>query len=252
MCSVIILRRPQTAWPVMIGANRDEMAGRPWRAPGRHWPDRPNVVAGIDLLAGGSWLGLNDEGVVAAVLNREGTLGPADGRRSRGELVLEALDHDDAAAAAEALEHLDTRAYRPFNLMIADDRDAFCLSHRGNDAGQRLRAEPIPVGVSMITAVDRDDPRDPRLRFYRPQFAAATPPEPETDSWTAWEALLARPDAEPGADTRGAMCFQTPSGFGTSSSSLIALPNRRQASRPARWRFAAGRPGETPWQPVAV
>jgi len=103
MCTLVILRRPDHRWPVLIGANRDEMIDRPWDPPGRHWPDRPEVVAGLDKLAGGSWLGINDWGVAAAVLNRHGSLGPAPGIRSRGELVLEALDHADAAAAAEAL-----------------------------------------------------------------------------------------------------------------------------------------------------
>ena len=70
MCSIVILFRPGHDWPVLIGANRDEMQDRPWRAPGRHWADRPEAVAGIDLLAGGSWLGINAQGVVAAVSNR--------------------------------------------------------------------------------------------------------------------------------------------------------------------------------------
>ena len=77
MCSVVILYRPDHAWPLILGANRDEMANRPWAPPARHWPDRRNVVAGLDKLAGGSWLGLNDEGVVAAIMNRMNTLGPA-------------------------------------------------------------------------------------------------------------------------------------------------------------------------------
>ena len=62
MCTLVILRRPGHDWPVVIGANRDEMAGRPWRGPGRHWPDRPEVTAGQDELAGGTWLGLNEHG----------------------------------------------------------------------------------------------------------------------------------------------------------------------------------------------
>ena len=85
MCTLVILRRPDHRWPVLIGANRDEMIDRPWQPPGRHWPDRPDVVAGLDALAGGSWLGVNDWGVAAAVLNRHGSLGPAPDRRSRGE-----------------------------------------------------------------------------------------------------------------------------------------------------------------------
>ena len=54
MCTLVILRRPEHAWPVIIGANRDEMIDRPAKPPGRHWPDRAEVVAGLDLLAGGS------------------------------------------------------------------------------------------------------------------------------------------------------------------------------------------------------
>src|SRR5260370_39144646 len=55
MCTLVILRRPDHRWPVLIGANRDEMIDRPWEPPGRHWPDRPEVVAGLDRLAGGAW-----------------------------------------------------------------------------------------------------------------------------------------------------------------------------------------------------
>src|SRR3984893_11344659 len=149
MCSLVILRRPGHRWPVLIGANRDEMIDRPWEPPGPHWPDRAEVVAGLDRLAGGSWLGVNDWGVAAAVLNRHGTLGPAPGQRSRGELVLEALDHADAVAAAEALSHLDPAAYRTFNLIVADERDAFWLRHAG---GARIELHPLKDGLSIIAA----------------------------------------------------------------------------------------------------
>ena len=45
MCTLVILRRPRHRWPVLIGANRDEMIDRPSKPPGRHWSDRPEVVA---------------------------------------------------------------------------------------------------------------------------------------------------------------------------------------------------------------
>ena len=121
LCSVVILRRPGHDWPLILAANRDEMRMRAWDPPGRHWPDRPEILAGRDHLSNGSWLGINDHGVVAAVLNRQGSLGPEPGKRSRGELVLEALDHSDAEVAVEQLRHLDPRAYRSFNLVIADN-----------------------------------------------------------------------------------------------------------------------------------
>ena len=128
MCTLVLLRRPGHAWPLILAANRDEMRGRPWTPPARHWPDRPEVIAGRDDLAGGTWLGLNDHGVVAGVLNRRGSLGPAPGMRSRGELALDALDHADAALAAAALASLDARAFRPFNLVIADDHFVLALA----------------------------------------------------------------------------------------------------------------------------
>src|SRR5947199_3266361 len=119
------------------------MVARPADPPARHWPDRAEIVAGRDRLAGGSWLGLNDWGVAAAILNRHGSLGPAAGLRSRGELVLEALDHADAVAAAAALSHLDPAAYRTFNLIVADNCDGFWLRHDGTG---RIAAHPLADG----------------------------------------------------------------------------------------------------------
>ncbi|WP_044564140.1 NRDE family protein [Azospirillum sp. B4] len=256
MCSVIILRRPGHAWPLIVAANRDEMNTRPWLPPARHWPDRPEVVAGKDELADGSWCGLNDSGVLAAVLNREGTLGPAAGKRSRGELVLEALD--DADAPVEALSDLDTRAYRPFNLLLADNRDAWLLDHAGEAGRTRVRVTPIPEGVSMITAKGLNAADCPRTRRYRPLFAAAPAPDPEaarsSGSWGAeWEMLLASRVSGEGDDPREALCIVTPpiegkGAFETTSSSLIALPAMDRAGVLPRWRFAAGRPDQVPFQ----
>jgi len=77
MCTLVILRRPDHSWPVIIAANRDEMIDRPWLPPAHHWPDRPEAVGGLDVLAGGSWLAVNRHGVAAGILNRVGTPMPA-------------------------------------------------------------------------------------------------------------------------------------------------------------------------------
>jgi hypothetical protein len=259
MCSVILLRTPGATWPLVLAGNRDEMAGRPWKAPGRHWPDRPNVVAGLDELAGGSWMGLNDEGVVAVALNRMNTLGPETGKRSRGELVLDALDHADAADAATALSHLDTRAYRPFNLVIADNRDAYVLVHRG---GGRNRPEVLPVdeGVHMLTAHDLDDTDDPRIGLYLPLFRHAQQPAvdaagPDNLSWGGWPELLGSriwDERNEARGERGAMCFLTPNGFGTVSSALMALPTAERPDLKPVWHFAGGPPHEAPFLPVVL
>jgi hypothetical protein len=247
MCTVILLRRPAHEWPLILAANRDEMLTRPWKAPARHWPDRPEVVAGLDELAGGTWMGLNDTSVVACILNRHGTLGPQDGKRSRGELVLEALDHADATDAAAAINDISVQAYRPFNMVIADNRDAWWLALR--DGATRMHMERIPDGLSMFTAHERNDPNDPRITAYLPRFEHATPPDPSAGKWDTWAGLMASTDTT-GHETR-AMTFRTESGFGTSSSSLLALPSIdtafHQKKQPV-WLFAAGRPDSTPYQ----
>jgi Transport and Golgi organisation 2 len=244
MCTLVILRRPGHRWPVLIGANRDEMIDRASKPPGRHWPDRPELVAGRDILAGGSWLGINDWGVAAAVLNRHGSLGPAPDRRSRGELVLEALDHADAAAAARALADLDPEAYRTFNLIIADDSDGFWLRHAG---GLRVENKRLKEGLSMIAAGDIDDLTNRRLELALPAFRAWPTPEPDDDDWSGWETLLGSTRAPPNEPATAAMRFRT-DGYGTLSSALIALPARDERDRRPIFRFAEWLPHATPWR----
>jgi uncharacterized protein with NRDE domain len=249
MCTLVILRRPEHDWPVIIAANRDEMVARPALPPARHWPDREEIVAGMDLFAGGSWLGINDWGVAAAVLNRHGSLGPAAGVRSRGELVLEALDHADAVAAASALSQLDPAAYRSFNLIVADNRDAFWLRHAG--AG-RIEARPLKEGLSLIAAGDVDESETRRLVLARPRFEAAPPPDPDADDWAAWQALLSDPSRPPEEPENAALRFVTASGFGTVSSALIALPGLELDDRKIRFRHATWLPEPAPWRDVLV
>jgi uncharacterized protein with NRDE domain len=151
MCTVIVLVRPGHDWPLLLAANRDEMLDREWDPPQQWWADRPGVVAGRDRSGGGTWLGVNRQGVVAAVLNRSGSLGPAPGKRSRGFLPLLALEHATAAAAAEAILALQAPAYRSFNMVLADRAGAIFI--RGLGAG-RLYGEALAPGLPMVTARD--------------------------------------------------------------------------------------------------
>jgi len=251
MCTVVVLRRPDHDWPVILGANRDEMADRPWQPPGRHWPDRANVRAGIDEFAGGTWLGVNDEGVVAGLLNRRESLGPDAQLRTRGELVLEALDHADAVDAVAALADLDGRSYRSFNMVVADNRDAYWLRSLGATAGGRVEVHELPAGLAMLTAHDIDDSASPRTQTYLPRFREAPAPDPGADDWASWENLLAGREHAPEADAREAMTVVTEFGFGTLSSSMIGLPGMHSNGARPVYRFAAGRPGKAPYRVVA-
>lgn len=249
MCTIVILRRPNHPWPLILAANRDENHGRAWRAPARHWQDRENVTAGLDELAGGTWLGVNDYGVAAGVLNRPATVGPAPDKRSRGELPLEALDHAEASAAAEALAHLDPAAYRPFNMLIADAREAFWVAARAGE--RRVHVAPVAEGLSMLTAHDlNDDAGSARQRHYRPKFAAAAPPDPDSEDWESWQNLLESPEIAPEGGPESAMLIHMKDGFATTSSSLIALPRSRNSDTSIIWRFRDGVPGQAKWRTI--
>lgn len=239
MCTFVMLRRPNHPWPVLLAANRDEMNTRAALPPARHWPDRPDVVAGLDQTGGGSWLGINEHGLVAAILNRDGTLGAQPGTRSRGELVLEALDHAEASAAASALADLNPDAYRPFNLVIADPQEAYWIRHGGDGV---LQVQPIPPGLHMLAGTELDDRLHPRIATYLPCFDAAAVPDPEQGDWSAWQRLLASVDDPEQRGPEAAMLQDRADGFGTRSSALIALPAFPGFNSQPVWFHAEGRP----------
>jgi uncharacterized protein with NRDE domain len=247
MCTVVVLRRPGHPWPLILAANRDEMMTRAWSPPGRHWPDRGHVIAGRDIEAGGTWMALCDDGVAAAILNRRGSLGPAAGKRSRGELPLEAVDHAEARVAAQALAQIEPTSFRSFNLVVADARSA----HWIRSDGESVEKHPIPDGLSMITAGELNDiATSERVRHHLPRFRAAPVPDPGADDWFGWEALMASEEREAGADSGGAMNISTDYGFGTVSSSLLALPDPTLAGVRPVWKFCPGRPGSQPYAAV--
>ena len=191
-------------------------------------------------------MGLNDHGLVGVVMNRWGTLGPDPAKRSRGELVLEALDHAAAEAAAEALSALEPRAYRPFNLFIGDPQHAYVIR---ND-GVRVNSYEVPAGMHMLTSLELNDAADPRIRLHLPRFRAAEVPDPGCEQWHDWPRLLASGDSIDPGQRAGAMCFNLESGLTTLCSSLLALPRYPgPASRP-QWLFAAGAPATARFEPV--
>lgn len=234
---------------MLLAANRDEMQSRPWQKPARHWPEHPGVVAGRDEEAGGTWLGVNDHGVAAAILNRVGSLGPADGKTSRGVLPLLALEHASASDAARAICALEGREFSLFNMVVADADGAIWIRWAGIEAEGYPTAEAIPQGLHMLTAFDLDDPASPRVVRHLPLFRAAPVPDPGKDDWEGWIARLTDRSRDEANVESDAVLIEAPGGFATVSSSLIAL-----AGEPGRtiWKFAAGAPDKAPFLPVSV
>ncbi|WP_428484370.1 NRDE family protein [Rhodopila sp.] len=234
MCTVVVLVRRGHPYPVLLAANRDERLNRSWDPPAIYWP---GVVGGRDRTAGGTWMAINRHGVVAAILNRAGTLGPVFGKRSRGELPLLALTHASARDAAAAIGELDAGEWRGFNMVVADRSGAVFVRGLGHG---KPDVEALPEGVSMITAYDPNDLGSPRVARHLPRLQAAEPDGP--DDWRGWRAILSDRAGHAGEQIN----VVPRGGFGTASSSFVAIPGQGSPV----WLFAAGPPHQADFEPV--
>ncbi|WP_220762428.1 MULTISPECIES: NRDE family protein [unclassified Shewanella] len=136
MCILFVALQTHPEFPLIICANRDEFHHRPTQ-PAHFWPasNKTNkVLAGKDLEAGGTWLGVNQQGKIAGLTNiRAPELNQID-MRSRGELVLKALEPD--GIEQEWLTR-HSRFYNPFNLLFGDENSLQCFDSRSQKL-QRL------------------------------------------------------------------------------------------------------------------
>lgn len=119
MCLILIAHQAHADLPLVVAANRDEHYQRP-TAQAQFWPEANHVLAGRDLEAGGTWLGLTRHGRFAAVTNIRSGRAAESAPRSRGELVQNFLIGDDPAQGycERVLQH--AQEYRGFNLLVGD------------------------------------------------------------------------------------------------------------------------------------
>ncbi|GAB3312275.1 NRDE family protein [Haliea atlantica] len=128
MCLIILAWRPRDNLPLVVAANRDEFHARP-SVPAHFWPDQPSLLAGRDLSAGGTWMGVTREGRFAALTNFRDPARSQPRERSRGELAVEFLCSD--LAPSEYLRRLGPRAdaYAGFNLLAGTPGELACYSN---------------------------------------------------------------------------------------------------------------------------
>lgn len=143
MCVLAFAWRRHPALPVVIVGNRDEFHDRP-TAPADWWSGHPEVLAGRDLLGGGTWMGLSKRGRFAVVTNirEQAVVGP-ERPRSRGALVRDFLI--SGLSPAEWTTTVDPDLYQGFNLLYGDLDDARYLSNRDS---RRESLDPGVYGLS--------------------------------------------------------------------------------------------------------
>ena len=134
-------------------------------------------------------------------------------------------------------------------MVVADNREAFWLRNLGHAKGW-IEAWPLPPGVSMITAHDRNDTsKSRRMRSYLPRFEQAAPPIPRAAIGARGRRCSGAATARTATSPPTPWPSRPPRDLATVSSSLIALPAVGRKRRPL-WRFAPGRPGEHPFADV--
>ena len=213
MCTLVALHRCTAGAFLWIAANRDEYVDRPSDGPALRDGRNGSVVAPLDRRAGGTWWGVSAQGVFAALTNRPTRdLDPA--RRSRGQLVLDALAADSARAAADLLAGLGDDLYNPFNLFVADAHDAFAVVYEG---GPRPMA--LAPGVHVIGNADPNAREVAKIgrTIDRAEAVVAGPP----DQIASGLAAICR-SHEAGDDPLASTCVHRGI-YGTRSSTLLRL-----------------------------
>jgi len=251
VCTLALYFQHFEDYPLVVAANRDEFYSRPAHPP-RLIADDPWVVAGQDLVAGGTWLGLNQAGLVVGLLNRRSEDGQAavdPTRRSRGLLALEMLERRSLGAALTGLQAEPADRYNGFNLLLATIDEA----HVAHNAGRALAITKLERGVHLLTNLRLNDPTCPRIAKSARLFQGIS-----LGSTEGAEALVAhlRPilsDHSTPLDPRAAtapnnLCVHA-GAFGTCSASILIYDRRR-----ARFRYwhAAGPPCATPFAEVVL
>jgi len=187
MCLIVFGWRAHPDYPLVVAANRDEFLARP-AAPAQWWTDFPNLLAGRDLEAGGTWMGVTRNGRFAALTNyRDPTL-HRPGAPSRGMLVRDCLlGHRDADTTLRDIAGVSA-GYAPFNLLVGDG--ASLAIHESTTGAVR----GVESGVYGLSNHLLDTPWQ-KVRLARERFTAALADLPDDGAFLA----LLRDDA-PAAD----------------------------------------------------
>jgi uncharacterized protein with NRDE domain len=246
--------------PLLVLANREECWKRPSQPPqlntlhgnnldqsshadmaepkiAMQLPSPSFWFGGVDLKGGGTWLGVNAHGVVAAITNRLKSVIPQQ-PISRGLLCRAALAFNNAtAAAAFARAQLAERLYAGCNLLLADCNSAFVI-----ESGDVERFSELGPGLHLTTNQGFEHPRDQRALRVRARLPDAA--RVSVGQWVAAAAAICGLHAENGEP---AICLHTPAS-GTVSASVVVLANNRNA---CQFWHAAGPPCGTPFEDLS-
>ena len=224
--------------PILLALNREERLNRPSQAP-RIQSGRPRVVCGIDRKAGGTWAGVNQHGLFAAVINCPKRNVPPE-PRSRGLLCRELLACKTAEEALEkAYSELQTGCYAGGNFFCVD-RNKGGVVYGSDD----VETEMLWPGLHILSSKRLNDYRDTRQEFVRRLLTLQ-----RLDSSVAFWAVASRTFSRKPDDTGKRGIIIAEPDYGTVSSLLLSLSDRTPRSH---MQYAAGAPSEKSYEDVSA
>jgi uncharacterized protein with NRDE domain len=261
MCTVIVGHKLFPRHPLVVAANRDELLDRASEPPADAVIDGYRMIVPRDVQRGGTWIGVNERGVFAAVTNRI-DVESVGGMKSRGDLVRRALmmGEDADAAFAFCSRHLDAREYNGFHLVVGDAKDLWVLAGDGKEGLRLPRVHRVTEpGVLIVSNLGIGPDHAPRaeavMRRWIGRRLARTKPHRAT-----WDALMTIHDPYPKAGAEwmkrmASTCIHRPAedNYGTKSSAFILL-DAAWGAYGAEWRWwhrerADGHNCEARWRP---
>lgn len=245
MCLILLALDTHPDYALVLAANRDEFYDRP-TAGAAFWEEAPWVLAGRDLRAGGTWLGIDRRGRLAAVTNYRQGLRETAAPRSRGHLVSEYLiGQSDGRTHVEQVEREAAR-YNGFNLIAGDPAALFYFSNREG----RIRA--LGPGVYGLSNHLLDSPW-PKVTAGKSGLSALLSGGEQllpslfallSDRGQAADDLLPRTGVSPEWERLLSAAFIATPGYGTRSSTVVLVGRDRRVVFVERSFGPGGAPGE--------
>jgi uncharacterized protein with NRDE domain len=203
MCLILLGWRVHPEFDLVVGANRDEFHARPSQSV--HWWKEPDdLLAGRDLRAGGTWLGVRRGGRFAAVTNVRDPGNQRPDARSRGELPVHFLGGSDGAGSYARQVHAARAAWNGFNLVVGDGETLWFAGARAeaprelgpgiygiSNASLDTPWPKVEQGKAAFTdALGQLDPEGPVLELLADRHHAPDEDLPDTGVGLAWERAL--------------------------------------------------------------
>jgi uncharacterized protein with NRDE domain len=229
--------------PIVVAANRDERYDRP-SAPPQVIRPKPIIIAGKDLVAGGTWLGVNEHGLVVGILNRRTSQEPeAATFRSRGLLCLDLLGLESAAHAAAYLMEDQAAVYQPFTVVFADRGGAWTASN----FGRQIQTTQLSTNLHVFsnTGMHRERSEKQSRAYALFNDVISRPAGKTADLVLSFAGVLSDHNlGNDSSDPRDAICMHGDVSGTVSSSVLVYSPVEKQfqtfycAGPPCRHSFS--------------